>query len=351
MALINCSECGKVVSSNATSCPNCGNPIIQDTDLFSSKSNNERIATDDERNGTIIYLRDICCLETIVNRLKSKVQELYTSIDNIRNNNYYKYYYHDDFYYLNQLHGANVCLGFFYDGDKYYFTEWKQQRSGIKCWDSVRLEKNTLLTDDMLEKLVKPTTKGFFNSLDKTSYWADKSYYLSPENSRKLFVSDFSDFKNIAPAEYVSNITKIKELSKTKQMIEDELNHAIKLLEKEYNLNIIPTKFRTMEAIYYIYDYFASSNERLSDVLFQLNLDEIKSRINIIIQNQETIIFNQSIQIAQNEALLAQNQKTLKLLTSIANDSAQTLKWTQIAANNAEVCAWIGAANYISNNL
>ena len=27
MAMINCSECGNLVSSNATSCPNCGNPI------------------------------------------------------------------------------------------------------------------------------------------------------------------------------------------------------------------------------------------------------------------------------------------------------------------------------------
>lgn len=27
MALIKCSECGKDVSSNASSCPNCGNPI------------------------------------------------------------------------------------------------------------------------------------------------------------------------------------------------------------------------------------------------------------------------------------------------------------------------------------
>lgn len=27
MSLINCSECNKQVSSNAISCPNCGNPI------------------------------------------------------------------------------------------------------------------------------------------------------------------------------------------------------------------------------------------------------------------------------------------------------------------------------------
>ncbi len=29
MALINCSECGKQISDKASSCPNCGNPIIE----------------------------------------------------------------------------------------------------------------------------------------------------------------------------------------------------------------------------------------------------------------------------------------------------------------------------------
>lgn len=31
MALINCKECGKEISNKATTCPNCGNPINDDT--------------------------------------------------------------------------------------------------------------------------------------------------------------------------------------------------------------------------------------------------------------------------------------------------------------------------------
>lgn len=31
MALINCPECGKEISNKATSCPHCGNPMIQNT--------------------------------------------------------------------------------------------------------------------------------------------------------------------------------------------------------------------------------------------------------------------------------------------------------------------------------
>jgi hypothetical protein len=34
MALIKCSECGKDVSSNAASCPNCGNPVTMKSGPF-----------------------------------------------------------------------------------------------------------------------------------------------------------------------------------------------------------------------------------------------------------------------------------------------------------------------------
>ncbi len=34
MAIINCPECGKEVSSKASSCPNCGNPINMQSGPF-----------------------------------------------------------------------------------------------------------------------------------------------------------------------------------------------------------------------------------------------------------------------------------------------------------------------------
>ncbi|MDR2233325.1 MAG: hypothetical protein LBE56_09405 [Tannerella sp.] len=44
MALINCSECGKVVSDKAASCPNCGNPInIQGTVFREAIENREHL--------------------------------------------------------------------------------------------------------------------------------------------------------------------------------------------------------------------------------------------------------------------------------------------------------------------
>lgn len=43
MALVNCSECGKEVSNNASACPNCGNPI--DTTIRCPKCGSIKVKT------------------------------------------------------------------------------------------------------------------------------------------------------------------------------------------------------------------------------------------------------------------------------------------------------------------
>lgn len=45
MALIKCSECGKEVSSNATSCPSCGNPINTSIRCPKCGSTNTKVIT------------------------------------------------------------------------------------------------------------------------------------------------------------------------------------------------------------------------------------------------------------------------------------------------------------------
>jgi len=38
MALIKCSECGKEISSNVSSCPGCGNPINRETKVVTNRT-------------------------------------------------------------------------------------------------------------------------------------------------------------------------------------------------------------------------------------------------------------------------------------------------------------------------
>lgn len=132
-----------------------------------------------------------------------------------------------------------------------------------------------------------------------------------------------------------------------RQAIYDEYLAANQLLANAYSVDIIPSQFRNIYAVYYIYDFISTSNESFSNALMHCDLDVIKCKLDAIIANQETIILNQAIIMAQNDELMEQNKQHMKHLASIEQNQVIAIKYTQIAANNAEACAWIAAANYI----
>lgn len=121
-----------------------------------------------------------------------------------------------------------------------------------------------------------------------------------------------------------------------RQAMYEEYLKADELLANAYAIDIIPSQFRNLYAV-----------ESFSNALMQCDLDAIKSKLDAIIANQETIILNQAIIMAQNEELMQQNKKHMRHLASIEQNQATAIKYTQIAANNAEACARIALANYI----
>lgn len=84
--------------------------------------------------------------------------------------------------------------------------------------------------------------------------------------------------------------------------------------------------------------------------LLHYNLEEIKAKLDTIIAQQQEIIINQSIMMAQNREICEQNQKKLARLASIESNTHNAAQYAEIAARNAEASAWIGAANYITNS-
>lgn len=128
-----------------------------------------------------------------------------------------------------------------------------------------------------------------------------------------------------------------------------EFQTAENLLEQAYSVNILPMQFRNIYAVYYLYDYLSTSFETLRDALLQCNLDEIKQKLNTVIEQQQEIILNQAIMISQMAELQAQNQEMLYHAAATEQNTALAAQYAQIAANNAEACAWIGVAQYIKD--
>ena len=195
-----------------------------------------------------------------------------------------------------------------------------------------------------------------FPIIKKASFWWDiggnnilqqKIRQISTKNT---FLQLYADFQKNAPTAYRNNLVNVVlPLQDKVEGIDNERKKVSKLLQNAYAINIIPNKFRNSHAIWFIHDFVTTSNETLSSAFLHCDLDEIKKKLDTIIEQQKDIIINQRILMAQNAQMIEQNQQTLNRLANIESNTERASQYAQIAANNAEACAWIGIANYIKD--
>ncbi len=376
-----CKHCGKQINEDANFCSYCGGELRASAGNSISTNTNALpvIQPEDERKGMSIYFNDICRLEFIANSLREKSENLARTIEEDKKP---RYIYQDyNWNHMNEFYGNHVRFIYGYDGHDYYFYVESETRSygpteldrifPKEYFHDIEFKERHKLTPERLKKLCTPITKievGFFRDkeveVDRWNCDSDEFFY-----SKRWFAACWRDTfkellekaKEILPNEYDEVQKKLKICEAELEEVNRELNQVNDLLDREYSLNIIPNKFRNLEAVWYICDYYDSSNESLREILLHLDLDEIKAKLDTIIADQQQIIINQAIEIAQNEVIISQNQGILNKLQSverqtgliaqnsaqIAQNTANAAQWAQIAANNAEACAWISCAEYI----
>lgn len=377
-----CSQCGTHITENSIYCCNCGFKVKNDNTI--EQKSTKRL-TNDERNGMSIYFNDICRLEFIKNALQIKKEEIEKLIVDSKKIRCFTQAYAWDHNYGVPFGKWNPCVDneimfiFGFDGvDFYFYIQSKQRRTIdeelVLFYPPIKFKEEHKLTHERLQRLSEPVTRKETTWFGKTKLipvdlwnYTGREFYSShttfTEAWRPIFLEQFELAKIELSKDYESAQKNLEQYPKHLTEIEDDLTKASELLKKQYDLNIIPNKFRNLESIWYICDYFDSSTESLSEILVHLDLDEIKEKLDNIIKNQQQIIINQAIQIAQNKSIISQNQEILSRLSSIKNNTEQisqntqqianntlsTAQWSQIAANNAEACAWISMANYIKN--
>lgn len=87
------------------------------------------------------------------------------------------------------------------------------------------------------------------------------------------------------------------------------------LLNENYSLNLIPLQFRNLSSVQYIYDFMSTSQLSFEQAIYQAQVDDgirrIESRLNVIIQQNEEQI-RQLYAIRENtERIIGQNQLIL----------------------------------------
>lgn len=407
-----CSKCGKEISNDTIYCYNCGyklgDIITKDNESLNSTSPlaepaiselNEKL-----RKGTSIYLNKILQFEFICKKLREKANDTDAKILSKEQSLGWKYYPHADLYNCsehalchtfsssisftaNQTNGGfgfhhsdsdpQILRAILYCGDP--VSPYPESGCEYVWYDFSSTDRENLFTGELVTQI---KTKGliFTHSenvvsdviwnivgnpivFGQTIYGAEKQIFRNRSSARTAWLEDLEDYKRCKSTLISEQKKEIVELKKARDVIQNEINEATGILNSLYDVNIIPKKFRNLKAIYSICDYFDSSIETLSFILFHLDLDEMMSKLDDVINKQQEIVINQTVMISQNEEMIIQNDSVLcelaDLTKSVANNSAylahiedntaKAANWASIAADNAEACAWLGMAHYFKN--
>lgn len=349
-----CFKCGKQIRDDAVFCQYCGaqqnsanNSVsVKQTNAVRTSSNNGEL----DREALKIYLHNVLSLECIKANYERKISNLRYKIQQHSNNDYIKRYV-----LRTQKSGyTKYCVHFLYNGrlnlawsaSGFSYGPYMQDGLYKGNYEWTYIEK-----DSDIDFLKKTSQWDHFDDYDCGFFekWAQR------EEARDAFFRAYNEFKTEAPAIYQRNVeTNRKNINNWQQQINGmtkELEAIKKLLSKAYAINIIPSQFRyKIYAIYYLHDFVTSSRESFTTALLHFDLDEIKAKLDKIIAQQESIIIQNAVMIAQNNKLAQQNQQQLEHLSRIESNTSQAAQYAQVAANNAEICAWISTANYIEKH-
>ncbi len=135
-----------------------------------------------------------------------------------------------------------------------------------------------------------------------------------------------------------------------------ERDEALKLIDECYDINIIPSKYRNIYAIKFIYDYMTTSNGTLRDALFACDLDKIQAQLEKVIQNQGSMICKLAKIEANSEKQIQQQEQMINHLKNIETNTYDTARATElnarysrIIAHNTNVMAYCSAMTYIDS--
>lgn len=384
-----CFNCGNKIPDCSIFCSFCGtkldNQHTHDRNHAALQSViDHKNYAQKSRKGLLVYLHDIMSLEF--------------SIDKLKNMSYSKeapIYFHDEWAYskrynlknpVHQIDGVpitHLILSYVPKFNRYYLALGDCYGPGDKRYDfkgnevthAHGLTNSSKIMDksmrDRLCTLPEIRPGKFWRDpaiLNEDSlYWA-RSYLYPNINNPACFaevkhcIEDFEGYVARSESFYRQTLPKVQ---KKLQDLKNEIERAEAIRDNLYSLNIIPKKFRDIGCMYFIYDFFSSSNTPLDQVFLHLDLNTIQSQLKQVLKNQQQQILQNAIIISQNEEIIAQNQQLFQELSnlnhtvnsnlrnmnakldSINESNIEAAEWARIAALNAEACAWFQYANYL----
>lgn len=133
-----------------------------------------------------------------------------------------------------------------------------------------------------------------------------------------------------------------------------ELEKIQRLIRLVYGANVIPKHYRDFYATVFLYDWFAyGGSDDLDMALNTYVLEEIKARLDRIIEQQSEMILNQRLMLAkQQESIDAQNRHNgmmRRKLDQLQATQDERLRYDRMIEANTAVTAYFAAATYLKS--
>lgn len=342
--VIRCRNCGELIEEGSCFCASCGSSINEPEMKRSSQGGAEqsRIFPASKESDTITYLHRVMGLEKSVYTQTQTINELKNHIDDLGHPQEYSRPQHVGEYFENILQGTWTALtsGTVVVGLLIWFI------SKLAFWPSMMLgafiSVGVVIVFNLLE----------CNSINKRR---DEQY----ENELAYYNAVVKEDEARVEAELSEKSSLISVVNE----MQDRLDETVQILYQYYSKDIIFPKYRNLIAICSFYEYFMSGrcntltgHEGAYNIFEnEVRLERICTKLDEVVQRLEDIKANQyvlydAIQEGNRitEQLVEESVRQSRIAECTAENTALAAHYAEIAANNAEACAWIGVANYIS---
>ena len=133
-----------------------------------------------------------------------------------------------------------------------------------------------------------------------------------------------------------------------------EIAKIVQMRNRAYALNIIGLRYRDIYAAMYLYEYFCfSKEESLSMAINTYVLEQIKEKLDKMIELQAESILNQRIQIANQELAIEEQRQTAREMKSqirhLTSEVDKQNEYLDMIETNTAVSAYFSAATYFKN--
>ena len=156
----------------------------------------------------------------------------------------------------------------------------------------------------------------FYLIKDKRKYKKESMIYSEKmrtyETKMETYRSELIRIEDINRNNENQHIRDKEEMVECANVITIDIEYYENLLKESYSADIIPMQFRNIEGIYYLYDFLSTSQLSLSDAIINANMQEIKNKLDEVINMQKEMVIKQAESNAQLAEIRSTNEQILE---------------------------------------